>query len=1030
MKGNEPTVPRRIAPAALLWLQERPQAGILEAARRHDAARPGVSWVGPALAAVRPVAGDPGIFDTAVAYALGLIRSAGEAAALSVLIVPGRLQLAGEEVSLLPDPLLQDFSRCPPSLPPGEIHLTSYATTRLEVRRRLGKGPLYDGPSGSRCPLARLLGEEPEPLPWRNPELLRRRLSYVPRPTLDAALAAAGPVVRVSGVLGSGKTRSVHRLLSRRGSSPLWLISRPERQGGPSLAAQLAARLVREAAAEGRRLPGLAALGAAREIPSERLLQPTAAPAALEDAAAAAKLLVRWLKGSRSAAGEVRAVVCDGLEAATAEDLDFACRLAQAAGERRFRLVLIARSGGRWPEPLAALPEIVVPPLDSGGISAFAAQVFSGLSLPPPVEERILAGAAGLPFALEEGVISLVHHRMMRQVYGSFFFSGEAETPYLPSARLVQHVEAEAQRLGEEELLRRLALADTPLPAALVGSLGDAGPEWAEAYRQAGLLRPAASPWGAGVEIPFPAVRSALAESLSPEDRERLRRELGGVVGPGNGAAWWRYRLLAGSEPAVPALLAAVESEAASGSELLEALTAELTLHREREGDAATELELLWNLLPLARRLGRLAGLTSELDRALELAREEPKRFLALSGLKSELEEAEGRLAAAEATIRLSLKRWGVGKEPGGALLVVRLGRLLIRQNRHGEARELLEQVEPILKRARVPSLHASCLFYLGNVALRQERMDDALDLHHRALALRRKIDPPKQVGASLSAIGRVSLRLGRYTDALAAYQEAEVLLRDCGDTAETSFALLGIGRVLARLGDYAGASAPLRQALALREEGDDVVGQAIARLAVAENHLHLEHPAAALEEVRRAYFTLKMLPQTPAALGDAEHLLGRILLLQRQPSAREHFAAAAEVHREHQARELLAFDLARWSEAAILAGDDDQVRRLAGELASLLDDSYPLEQRENLELYLFRCLDRLEHAGEPPGRAVAHLRRAYRELLHRAEPLSRELRHRFLFQIPEHEAILSAATRAGLSWPDLPLAGDGLLQP
>lgn len=1021
-------VPRLTVPAALLWLSEEGRGGILAAARRHSPPQPGVRWLRPELCAVVPAAGDPALFDAAVALARRLLRASGEAAALSALILPGRVRISGSETSLVPEPLLQDFARRPPSVPPGQIHLTSYVTARLEVRRRLAKGPFYNGPSGSRAPLLQLLGEEMEPLPWRNPELLRRRLPHIPRPALDSALANAGAAVRVTGALGSGKTRAVHRVVSRRGSSPLWLSCRPPRHGGPGLAAQLAARLLREATGVGQRLPGLSTLGEAGKLSSEDLLLPGGAPDALQDGERAVKLLVRWLKASRLRSGEIRTVVCDDLDGATDEDLDFAGHLAQAAGERRFRLVLVARAGTRWPASLESLPEVQVPSWGSDEMSSLAGHAFAGLSLPAAVEEKILAAAAGLPFALEEALAALVHHRLMRQVYGSFFFNGDDDTPCLPSDRLVQHTEAEAHRLGEGEALRRLALADTPLPPAVVAAAGGAPAGWEAPYLEAGLLRPAESPWGRGVELPFPALGHALTASLDGEETERLRQELGRVVAPRPATAWSRYRLLAGAPEATAALLEAVAGEGADSAELVAALSRELGRHRQRGGKPEIELELLWHLLPLARRLGRLSDFAGELARALELAQDDAKRFLALASLKAELDEVEGRLGDAEATIRQALKRWGIGKEPGAALLVVRLGRLLIRQDRHQEARELLEQVEPILKRAGASTLHASCLFYLGNVALHQERLEEALELHRRALAPRRKMDQPKNVGTSLSAIGRVSLRLGRYIDAHNAYQEAEAVFLGCGETGEASFALLGIGRVLARLGDHAGASAPLRRALALRERGNDVVGQAIARLAVAESYLHLEQPGAAMEEARRAYFTLQMLPDSPAALGDGEHLLGRILLLQRKADdAARHFATAAELHRKHKAREPLAFDLGRWIEAAILGGETDEVRRLTGELESLLSGSWQAEQREILELYLYRGLDWLEHAGDPPRRAKAHLRRAYRELLRRAEPLPRELRHRFLFQIPEHEATIHCATKEGLSWPDLPLGGDVL---
>ena len=50
----------------------------------------------------------------------------------------------------------------------------------------------------------------------------------------------------------------------------------------------------------------------------------------------------------------------------------------------------------------------------------------------------------------------------------------------------------------------------------------------------------------------------------------------------------------------------------------------------------AAELDILWSMLPLGRRLGRLGELEPELLRAIVLAAEHPKRQIALLTLKAE----------------------------------------------------------------------------------------------------------------------------------------------------------------------------------------------------------------------------------------------------------------------------------------------------------------------------------------------------------------------------------------------------------
>jgi tetratricopeptide (TPR) repeat protein len=1012
-------------PAALLSVRAEKgrDAALVEAFRQACGARPGVHWLEEGLCAVLPDAADPAVFDTAIALARELLAAApagGGGSTLAALILPGRARVGSEVVSPVADPLVEDLARKPPACSPGRLYLTSYAAARLEVPRRQAKAGTYNGPSGSRVPLLEVLGDELQPVSWRNAHLLRRRHPYTPRPQLDAALADAPPVVRVTGPPGCGKGRAVHHALAARRTAALWTSCRPSRQRGPGLAAQLLARLAAEANGDGGRIAGLGkvpGLGP-QDLDPQRLLAAPELPAGLADPEVLDPLLARWI-GDRT-------VVCDDLEGATADDLDLVARLVTAAGGgASFRLLLLARTGAAWPEALRSLPEVRVPPMAAAEMAATAAHAFAGLSLPVAVQGRLIEHAGGLPFALEEGLVALVHQRWIRQVYGSFFFSGGDELPYFPSDRLVQHAEAEARRLGSAEPLRLLALADTPLPAAEVLAAAEAArlpadPGWVAPFLASGWVAHAESPWGPGIAIPFPALARSLAAGLSPEQARRLRQYLGRALAPlAPRGAWQRYRLLEGAAEATAALLEVAVDETPA-EELAAALKAELDRHRERRGSPEIELELLWQWLPLCRRLGRLHDCAADVDRARELAAGEARRYLALSGLKSEIEEEGGDLGAAEATIREVLKRQGA-QDAAGALLVLRLSRLLIRQDRHEEARQLLEQVEPILKASGAPALRASCLFYLGNVALHQNRLDDALSLHRRALAIRRELTQPKIVGASLSALGRVTLILGRYTEALEFYREADEVLSGCGDDQEASFALLGIGRVLGRLGDFAAASAPLRKALALREEGDDVVGQAIARLAVAENHLHIEHPAAALREARRAHFDLRLLPGSPATLGDAEHLVGRIVLLQRRPEdAAEHFAAAAEIHRRFGAEELLAFDLARWIEAAVLLSRPEDVRRLSEEVAKLLARCPHAEQREILDFHLYQGFSEL---GDEAA-ARSHLRRSYRELLRKAEFLPRDLRHRFLFQIPEHQELLAAATHEGISWPDLPVEG------
>lgn len=999
-------------PAALVRVWEGEAGGeALAGAREATQDTPGVHWPDPRICAVAPVAGDPATFDLAAAIARDLLRRAAQATGTGprqdrLLMLPGRAIVNNGDVRLVADSLLDDLSERPMEADAGSLYLTSKAATRLEMAYRLAPVGRYRGLSGVEVPLLRLGAEDPDASPWRNREVLRRHLPYTPRRVLEAALAGqrTEPVLRVTGPVGCGKSRAVWEALAAEGVHPLWTAARPVRHDGPSLAAQTVRALTRTG-------PEPAASGG--------------------EASRQAAELGRELAGLTRRVGRPAVLVCDALEGAGDDDLELLAELASAARETgAFRLVAVGRSGTQWPPQLAEAPEVAVPPLSPGEMTAVSRDALAGLALPDTVTGSFLEAAAGRPFALEEGLAAFAHLKLIRQIFGSFFFNGVDDTPYIPSDRLIQHAQAEARRVGALAPLLALTLGEPAVPAeelrtAALAAGAEAPAGWEAPFLEAGWLLPAETPWGPGVTFDCPALAAALRHPLNPEAAHRLRGALGEVLADRAPEGSWRaYRLLQGSDQATQAILDAARTADAEASprELLEALTRELeNLRRREDEDEAAELSLLWHLLPLAHREGVLDHYQADVVRAVELAGDEPRRLLAFASLKAELEQETGRLPEAEATLRRALGASAQSPEGARAMLLLRLARVLIRRERLEEAGELLEQVVPILDRQGATALAASGRFYLGNVARRQHRFREAVELHRRALESRRRVGQPKPIGASLSALGALAMRLGRYSEALDSYLEAGTLFEEAGDDVETSFAYLGIGRALSRLGDFAAAASPLRRALALREGREDAVGEAIARLAVAENHLDLEQLDAALREARKAHFDLRLAGKHPA-LGEAEQLLGRIQLHARHlAEAVRHLSAALEIHRQQGDDEAVALDLAWGLEAALTQRREEEVRRLTGELEAAATTCRVAARREVLEFRLFRGLEELS-GGRPDSQEEArrHLRRAYRELMRKTGHLTPDLRHRFLFQIPDHQEIVDAATRCGLSWPNL----------
>jgi len=1035
MTMSLPRFPLRVSAAFLrIWhpgLGSSEEAGWSAVARKLEerlADAAGVHRLGLGFYAALPQPGDGDIVDAAAARGRRFLRElerrggADRSGAFEVrmLVHPGWVEQRGETVSLIPDDLTRLLDDKPPPLAAGAVHLTARAALALETPWELAPAPAIPGPSGREIPVFRLGGEEGSRAPWHNREIWNRKVEWLSRPDIEERFAkhARAAVLRVTGPLGCGKTRTV--LHVRSGGFPVVHVGvAPSRIEVGSTGGRLLRRCATLLAGQDDTLAS--DLGSLSEDLDTTPLDGGHLALLADALHRITRRVGPWT------------VVLDDLHRAGADDWRVAGGVLAASREdSSLRAVLAGRNGAPWPEApkgLAALPQIEVPPLEPEAGRQLVEKLLPGVNLPETAQTRLLAAAAGNPFVLEEAVVRMIQRRSIRRFYGAFVFSGSETAAFEPSVRLAAQIEAEGRRLGATLPLRLLAVAGEPIPArelasaaSLVG--GEAEASWELPFLEAGWLRQADSAWGAGVEMTSEALAAVWRGTLGDEARETLRRTLGellSVLGGGEGL-WRSYRLLSGDPEAIPLLLETAGRKKSTGDrgasedELVDALRTELEHHRDRGGTPETELRLLWRLMPMARRSGRLTEFAGDLDRALELAEGEPRRIVALSLLKAELDHGEGRFREAEKTLRQALAHTEAIAEPQKALLLVQLGHLLMRQKRNAEAVALFQRILPMLEVAGLRSLAATCHFHLGNIALAENRLDDALEEHRQALQERRRAGTPKAVSASLAALGAVSLARGQYPRALEHYQEAEETARETGDESEIAFALRGVGRALTRLGDYAAAAQPLRRCLEIREHGDDVTGEAVARLEVAENYLSLNNPGEALEAARQAAFRLNLLGGS-AAQGDAERLLGRIQAQRRRPEeARKHFLAALDHHTREEASVAAAF-----TRASLIRIELDQERRselipLVRDLATFLERSHYPELGERLDLQLYRALTWLDEPVEGTREPLFYLRRSYKSLMDKTAHLDPGMRNRFLFQIPDHEEIVAAATREGIS--------------
>lgn len=936
-----------------------------------------VDGAGKAVAIV-PVGGRAALIDAALRLARMLVDLAEtlDAAGTAALVYPGRLRRGPEGVEPVRDTFAEDVVRQRPKLAPGCVTLTGYAVARLRDRLKTQSAGVYDPPSGRRVTLARAIGPLGRVAPLHDPQILGRRPN-VPRPALLTQLdeILEGPACRLVGPLGCGKSHLLWHHLGADGAR--WLSAGPDSLTSPALEKRVGMDLSSEQHG-------------------------------------------RWVVDVTAAGAGDRAFVQDTLEAVTG--------LAELTANIKpaMQLVLVERQPSpEWDH----LPTLHVPPMDQAESQRLAKELFEGFELPESLRRSIVEAAAGHPLVFGQSLLRLLHRGLMRHVYGSYFYAGGDEVALEVSEQLVCEVEAEARRLGDPLPLRLMATVDEPISARhLLETCDRYGIEleddWHEPLQDAGLIHRL----GAGTQLSFscPAYGLALRQT-APEDAGRsLRHALGGVLAE-HDAGWRAYRLLAGSPEALPPLLDLSRdgtepgSEAVGREELFNALWTEHREHRARGGDVGTELEILWNLIPLAHRLGMLGRLRSELERAVELAQAEgagAQRYVALAALRAELDQEQGRYREAEQALRRALSASQGMDDKRRAALILRLGALLTQEERWGEARTVFSDLLKVAEKEKLGHLAASCHHHLGHVALLQKRIAEALDHHQKAAELRRQPGRASALASSLVALGQVALAEGDVPTALERFSEAEAKMDEGGVPPWQRTSLwIGRGRALRRVGDLSAAAKALRMALELCRVGD-APEEALARLSLGQVLLEQEKVDEANAEVRKAHFQASLLSDA-ALLGDAERLLGRCSWRQgHRDEAFSHFNEALKLHGRHQDGESLAEDRSWLLELAMDAEDADGVFQHAAELRTLVDELRLPSSGETLDFRLFRALTWLRQRDIAVPDPEIYLRSAYSEMMRKTNFLSAERRHHFLYQVREHQKILDAATVHDLSLP------------
>jgi hypothetical protein len=183
---------------------------------------------------------------------------------------------------------------------------------------------------------------------------------------------------------------------------------------------------------------------------------------------------------------------------------------------------------------------------------------------------------------------------------------------------------------------------------------------------------------------------------------------------------------------------------------------------------------------------------------------------------------------------------------------------------------------------------------------------------------------------------------------------------------------------------------------------------------------LRLEQTDLASKEARRAYFDLNLLPEG-GTRADAEQLLGRIALRQRHTAeAAVHLSEAERLHRAAGDGEAVLAGLGLGLGVALATGDAGDVLRAFDALAAERDQRAYVASDDLVQFELFRGARWLVTRNVKTREPLPFLHRAYHELLRKTAFLEPSMRQRFLFQVPEHQAIVDAATGERIPLPTI----------
>ncbi len=297
----------------------------------------------------------------------------------------------------------------------------------------------------------------------------------------------------------------------------------------------------------------------------------------------------------------------------------------------------------------------------------------------------------------------------------------------------------------------------------------------------------------------------------------------------------------------------------------------------------------------------------------------------------------------------------------------------LSRLSRSAEARQQAQAALALTREAADSALEGALLNELGGLADEAADFDAARSFYTQALALHRRVGHRSNEAGTLSNLGYLDLNLGAYEAARERFTLAREIFARIGQRGREGIVLINLALVALHSGDAGGAADQARAAQALLHA---------SRIRWAE---------AAAQRVRG---------QAALALGDAEQ-------------AGAHLGAARDAFQALGLAQLAIEAQASLAQVALARGDTAQALALAEAVLAALQGGLSLDGAEEPLRVHLACWQALQAAGD--ARADAVLQAACRQLNERAAGLPDDAaRLSYRQRVPHHRALVQASSERG----------------